>query len=1046
MSAGAVATSYVRVRADTSGFQRDAEGKIKVAGANLGKVFAFAFGAGLGVDLAQKTVNAAIAQQQAISQTRQIVKAAGGDWTVYGKSLRENFVQLADASGFTVEDLAQGFNRLEPSIKNSAKALDTLTSATEIARGRGQDLTVVSTALAKVQAGQTTGLARLGVTVKAYSAEQDAIKQKLLEVQHAEQALAESKAKHYTGTIHLTAAERELSRQTAAQRQELVNSLNAQLDSAKAADKQTTAQRALTELTARYKGQNPIFAASAQGQIARFHESVNELEVTIGQNLLPTLSTGAETARKWIQQLSRSGDVATTVKGTLHDVAGGAQAIATAFRTAEPVLRTTVSLLEQVGPGPILATLAAYKALTLGIGGFGSAQSAVAALNLRGARAAGFAGAEAKLAAKEFGGFRLAASGAATALTGPAGMLGAAALLAGGLYYLSQRESDAEKAANDLTSAFERQRTAAQNAAQARQDAQTITNAQPGLRDERARALEAITKAQERYDVLAGSGRATRAELAQATNNLSIAEAHYRDVNHQVVQSEADKVTALGRGKQAARDTVKAQRDAVTDAQAVLRISEGQARAFAQGSATRLQSNFVKLAFANLTQEADDQSKKLTDKQRERIRALADYIKTIGRQPTQVEIDLILNTKQLESQLAGFKGSLFDLPNVLGDPAALAARGSHAATIIAKGASGALKKDTSAGKAFTTAFVQHIDASTIASAFHDAITQAQAQLVSETGTLASTIGQALDARLKAETLPATREIARLQAEIAATQASSSARDSAQAIADAQKKLGDLQRIFGSGALTADQAQQIAQARVALLDAQDTAANDARQARAAELQGGIDTATKANDAAKAAAQRRLDDLTAQLNDGLITQATYVKRLNALLAKEGVNYKSTGRLLGLAVADGFRDGLASILAQAAQLGNVGQRTLRQSPRGTKAINPNKAEADAIQAFIDSVASSGGRFSVTGAGGLPPGVSLADLISRAGSQRSADTYKTPTAQKQDKGLDYAGRTADHTAELVREVKKLNAKPPVVVHVDGRKSKRKTAEATRS
>jgi hypothetical protein len=278
------------------------------------------------------------------------------------------------------------------------------------------------------------------------------------------------------------------------------------------------------------------------------------------------------------------------------------------------------------------------------------------------------------------------------------------------------------------------------------------------------------------------------------------------------------------------------------------------------------------------------------------------------------------------------------------------------------------------------------------------------------------------------------------------QGSTTARDSAQAIADAQKKLDDLQRVLGGGALTSDQAQQIAQARTALADAQDAGGIAAKQAQAATLQAGIDTATKANDAAKAASQRRLDDLTAQLNDGLITQATYVKRLNAMLAKEGINYKTTGKLLGVAFADGFRDGLASIIAQAATLGSVGQGTLRRAPRGTKAIDPNKAEADAIQAFIDQVAQSGGRFTVSGADKLPAGVTLASLLGRAGAQRSADTYSTPASAKQDKGLDYAGRTADHTATIATELKKLNAKPPVVVHVDGRKSKRKTAEATRS
>lgn len=348
---------------------------------------------------------------------------------------------------------------------------------------------------------------------------------------------------------------------------------------------------------------------------------------------------------------------------------------------------------------------------------------------------------------------------------------------------------------------------------------------------------------------------------------------------------------------------------------------------------------------------------------------------------------------------------------------------------------------------YSQQFVQTIDASGIGTALTDALTQAQAQLVSESGTLASTIGQALDAKLKAQTLPATREISRLQQEIAASQASVSARDTGQAVADAQKQLADLQRIYGSGALTGDQAQQIAQARVALADAQDQVGNDAKQAQISRLQTGVDAATAANDAAKTAASKRLADLSAELNDGLITQKQYVTRLNALLKAEGVNYKNTGKLLGQAVADGFRDGLSSILAQASILGALGKGTLKGAARGTKAIDPAKAEADAIKAFVDQAAGAGGKFNVSGAGSLPPGVTLASLLGKAAAQRSGAAYTTRSDQKADTSLAYAGATRDHTAQTVAELKRLNSKPIVVnVTVDGKKTKRKTAEATRS
>lgn len=90
----------------------------------------------------------------------------------------------------------------------------------------------------------------------------------------------------------------------------------------------------------------------------------------------------------------------------------------------------------------------------------------------------------------------------------------------------------------------------------------------------------------------------------------------------------------------------------------------------------------------------------------------------------------------------------------------------------------------------------------------------------------------------------------------------------------------------------------------------------------QAKGGADTQAR-----KDRVQRRLADLTAELNEGKISIARFNREVAALLKHEGINYKAAGRTLGFAFAEGFRVALKELKEQAAALIATPARLRRQ-----------------------------------------------------------------------------------------------------------------------
>lgn len=1113
--AGELATAYVRLRPNAAGFQKEAEAQVRGALGGISKTVALAIGATGVFELTKNIAEAASEHQSAVALTERTVKNAGAAWVVYGKTVEEELDKQARATGISFQDLYQGFIRLETQFKNTPAALKALTEAEDVARARHLGLAQAATALARAQGGSAQSLSRLGIIVPKVTAAQDALKAKLVEVSHVETAAAEARAKHYQGTIHLTAAELELAKLTPVQLKNYAEQLKGQQAQAVAADKTASATRALSEVQARYGGSAAAYAKTAAGASAQFHVSLEEAEASIGKQLLPLLSQAARAAAGYADAIGKSKGVASGVKTAALDIAGAVEAVVHAVQAAAPVIRLVQSTIDAVGVEPLLAAAAAYKAITLAVSAAAVAQARYTALKVRGGGPAAVAGAEGtgatgassaalaantdaiaantaalseqaaalRLAAAGYdeevpalaadtaaleadtvaktenaaasGGLALAGRGLLSVMTSPTGLIVGAALLAGGLYYLSTRSSEAELATKRLSSAYSDLAAAQRDSSDASREVKDsgLALSSARLADRDATAALAAARRQLNHDVEAGVPASKQASDADA---VAHAEDTWRQANNNLIQSEQRKHDAIKKAEDDAvavkkkyDDLIKTQLDLARQAVNPLdRVAAARSGSDSERRTADLKTQADAAAeLAARFRDVARTNKDISDAQRFNLRLTADYLDATKKIPPTKTLKLELNDASfyatLRKDLGVLKGAGQAFVDIFTGEGNAGSRGgaSIAATVKKKGG----ELGATAATSYTQSFVQHIDAGAITTALTDAIAQAQSQLTSEASSFSTSIATTLDAQLAKTTLPLTKEIAALQARITASQAASSARDTAQAVADAQKKLDDLNRIYGPGAHTADQNQQIAQAGVALADAQAAVANAGRQATITADQAKIDSATKVETAQKAAAARRLADLADELDHGLISQRQYLKGLNDLLRHQGVNYKATGRLLGQAAADGFRDGFASLVAQAGKLGEVGQAGLKSAARGTTPIDPRKAEASAIQTFLDQVAQSGGKFDVTGK--LPKGLSLPGLISQAAAQRATDEYRTKSGAKQDKSLQYQGATRDHTALIVDELRKLNAKDAkVVVHVDGKKATAKTARATRS
>lgn len=980
--ASELATAFVRVRPNLTGFKAEAEAGTKQAGAALGKVFALAFGTVAVEELARHVVTVAAQQDAMFAKIKQLTKSAGADWTVYGQTVQEQIIKKSESSGFAVDQLANAYGRLIQQTKNSKQALSLLTTASDVARARGTAVTQVATSLSRALGGNAQALSRLGIIVPKYTVQQDAAKKKLQELAEAETALAE--IRKGDAPINLDAQAKAYETLGSTQRTELKATLTAQLAAAAASDKQIGAQKTLQEVSERFKGQGEIFGETAAGQADRFQISVHELEVTIGEHLIPLLGSAAIKGREWAEALGSSATVGHAAEAVAQNIASGVSEVAAAIAAAYPAIKLTAEaigeVLGTVGAGPLLATyaafklaqtgaalyadgvkkLASYQALAVKAATQEAAANTAAAATTTAQTAATAAGAEAQVAktvatasgttatianarvtltstaANEAQAVAITTTGTAAAAASievglldtalaaitSIGILPVIAAVAGGLYYLSTRESEASKLTADLSKQMTDLAAAHRDAASAAQTLAAANAQLPKLDSDRATAIDDIATAQSNYDQAAGSGHASRATLAADAKAIADAQARWRDTNKSVATTESAKAAA-----------VKASADAETAVTIALANSAGDLEKLRdstyQGAAQRLAGAGNPAAaatqdaenYANAIRKARDNAKDLTQSEKDRYTALAGYVEGIERAPTDKEINLYLNTDPAMQAWNALKKTISDVVENVSKPGA---RGDQAKTVV-------LHSATAITKQIADATVDGIDQGVsqasirqqVAQAFKDAVVQAKQSLVSIGSTLAGQVGQLLDAQLAASeaklaSSPAALAVKQLTADAAALQARISGRDAQAQTDTAQATLASLQKTFGPGAHTAAQDAQIVAAQNAVLDAQDSAAAAADTAEASRQQDALDR-TKTNletreSIAKAAAAQRIADLTDELNKGVISEKQFASKLPGILAAEGVKVKNAGKLLGVSFADGFNESFTGAISQA------------------------------------------------------------------------------------------------------------------------------------
>lgn len=93
-------------------------------------------------------------------------------------------------------------------------------------------------------------------------------------------------------------------------------------------DPKATPEEAIAKLQARFAGQAEAHAKTAQGSFERLHATLEDLQATIGKEIVPTLTKGAEGLTKFIGQMQDGtgpgGEFAKTVK----EIAGDAEDVA----------------------------------------------------------------------------------------------------------------------------------------------------------------------------------------------------------------------------------------------------------------------------------------------------------------------------------------------------------------------------------------------------------------------------------------------------------------------------------------------------------------------------------------------------------------------------------------------------------------------------------------------------------------------------------------------------------------------------------------------
>jgi hypothetical protein len=139
------------------------------AASSLGRSLAFASTGFIAVAGTSTLIASSIKASLDLAKTeRQVgaqLKTTGKSWKDYGGEIDQADLKLSHISGFTNQELLQGFGYLVRVNGNVSESLKLTGEAADVARGRNISLASAAIALAKAQGGSVTALRRLGIVI-----------------------------------------------------------------------------------------------------------------------------------------------------------------------------------------------------------------------------------------------------------------------------------------------------------------------------------------------------------------------------------------------------------------------------------------------------------------------------------------------------------------------------------------------------------------------------------------------------------------------------------------------------------------------------------------------------------------------------------------------------------------------------------------------------------------------------------------------------------------------------------------------------------------
>lgn len=337
-----VGETFVRVRASTTGFKQEAEGSVAAAGRDLGKTFAKAFAVYGIAETIKSVVQAATSHQAAFVVLEQTVKNAGAANTLYGQSIEKLIEKEARLKGFHDEDLASAFQRLVSVTHDSQKAFEDLGKAEDLARFRHIDVAQAALALAKAEQGSASSLQRYGIAAVKVTTAQDDLKRRHDELIASGAKLDDSQKQIYESALKVVVAQ----------------------------DKQASAAATLEKVNQRVGGSAAAFAKTSEGQFERLGVDLHQLKVSIGTELLPVLTQGAEDLGHLIQEVQTFGAPLKTVVDHLGGMTHALEALGAAIVAGKLVGGLTATAAAETAVGTEAAVSASrVEKLRVGLTG-----------------------------------------------------------------------------------------------------------------------------------------------------------------------------------------------------------------------------------------------------------------------------------------------------------------------------------------------------------------------------------------------------------------------------------------------------------------------------------------------------------------------------------------------------------------------------------------------------------------------------------------------------------------------------------------------------